>query len=217
MEQASNERGSMAVISQGVAGRLHEAAEEFVSPACNRAPRPNEHLRELLLRGLAGEAPAYHGFLRELGAYLRAFVRRRLASMPDEVEDIVQETLLAVHNQRHTYDAAQPLIAWASAIAKYKLTDFLRRHGRRARFTEPLDEAAELLHATDERAGEARRDIARLLQTLPERQRLPIVHVKLEGLSVSEAARLTGLSESAVKVGVHRGLKRLAAKLRQRT
>ncbi len=64
---------------------------------------------------------------------------------------------------------------------------------------------------------EARRDIAKLLDTLPDRQRLPIVHVKIEGLSVLEAARLTGMSESAVKVGVHRGLKALAAKLREGT
>jgi RNA polymerase sigma-70 factor (ECF subfamily) len=74
---------------------------------------------------------------------------------------------------------------------------------------------AELLQAGDSDAAEARRDIGKLLEQLPERQRLPIVHVKLEGLSVVEAARLTGMSVSAVKVGVHRGLKALAAKLRQ--
>ncbi|HJS76473.1 MAG TPA: sigma-70 family RNA polymerase sigma factor [Burkholderiales bacterium] len=180
-------------------------------------PRPDEHLRELLLRGLGGDPAAYHGFLRELGAHLRALLRRRLTGMPDDVEDIVQETLLAVHNQRHTYNAAQPLTAWAGAIAKYKMTDFLRRHGRRERLTDPLDEVTELMHAKDDRAGEARRDIAILLDALPERQRLPIVHVKLEGRSVLEAARLTGMSVSAVKVGVHRGLRALAAKLRERT
>ena len=53
-----------------------------------------------------------------------------------------------------------------------------------------------------------------MLQTLPDKQRLPIEYVKLEGLSVVETARLTGLSESAVKVGVHRGLKALAARIR---
>ncbi|MBU2288439.1 MAG: RNA polymerase subunit sigma, partial [Gammaproteobacteria bacterium] len=58
-----------------------------------------------------------------------------------------------------------------------------------------------------------KRDVAGLLDTLPDRHRLPIVHVKLEGLSVAEAARLTGMSESAVKVGIHRGLKALALKM----
>ena len=69
-------------------------------------------LRDLLLRGLAGDAAAYHDFLKELSAHLRAFLKRRLASLPDDVEDLVQETLLAVHNQRHTYAADQPLTAW---------------------------------------------------------------------------------------------------------
>lgn len=173
-----------------------------------------ERLRDLLVRGLAGETAAYHAFLKELSAHLRAFLRTRLARMPDDVEDLVQESLLAVHNQRHTYDAGQPLTAWVHAIARYKLVDLLRRRGDR-RSTVSLDDMAELLQAGDSNAAEARRDIGKLLEQLPERQRLPIVHVKLEGLSVVEAARLTGMSISAVKVGVHRGLKALAAKLRQ--
>lgn len=174
-----------------------------------------EHLRDLLVRGLGGEAAAYHVFLRELSAHLRAFVRRRLARMPEEVEDIVQEALLAVHNQRHTYDAAQPLTAWVHAIARYKLVDFLRRRGSREAITDPLEQADEVLRSVDGEAAEARRDVGKLLETLPDRQRLPIVYVKLQGLSVMEAARLTGLSPSAVKIGVHRGLKALAARLRE--
>ena len=75
-----------------------------------------EQLQALLRRGLAGDEAAYRGFLAGLSAHLRAFVRKRLARMPDDVEDIVQESLLAVHNQRHTYDAAQPLTPWAHAI-----------------------------------------------------------------------------------------------------
>ena len=39
--------------------------------------------------------------------------------------------------------------------------------------------------------------------------------MKLEGLSVAETARATGMSEAAVKVGVHRGLKALAALIRE--
>ena len=53
-------------------------------------------------------------------------------------------------------------------------------------------------------------DVLKLLDALPEKQRLPIRLMKLEGLSVVEAARMAGMSESAVKVGVHRGLKALA-------
>jgi RNA polymerase sigma-70 factor (ECF subfamily) len=82
--------------------------------------RENEaRLGNLLSQGLAGDAYAYHAFLKELSAHLRDFLRRRLVKLPDEVEDVVQESLLAVHNQRHTYDAGQPLTAWVRAIAKY--------------------------------------------------------------------------------------------------
>ena len=177
-------------------------------------PSSEERLRGLLLRGLAGESSAYHMFLKELAAHLRAYFRRRLARLPDEVEDLVQESLLAVHNQRHTYDPTQPLTAWVRALARYKLIDMLRRRSRTDLLNDPLDDDTELLAASDNEAAEARRDIGKLLAALPEHHRLPIVYVKLEGLSVAEAARRTGMSESAIKVGVHRGLKALAAKVR---
>ena len=173
-----------------------------------------ESLRNLLIRGLAGDEAAYHAFLQELSAHLRAFLRKRLASLPDEVEDLVQESLLAVHNQRHTYDTGQPLTAWVHAIAKYKLVDLLRRRAKRELLTDPLDEEFGFAAAAETEATDARRDLAKLLAQLPERQRLPIVHMKLEGLSVAQAAKRTGMSESAVKVGVHRGLKALAAMIR---
>ena len=173
-----------------------------------------ERLRNLLILGLAGDEPAYRTFLQELSAHLRAFLRKRLVRLPDEVEDLVQESLLAIHNQRHTYDAGQPLTAWIHAIAKYKLIDLLRRRAKRDLLTNPLDDASAVSSASDTDAADARRDLRKLLAQLPERQRLPIVHMKLEGLSVTQTARLTGMSESAVKVGVHRGLKALAAIVR---
>lgn len=171
-------------------------------------------LRALFVRGLAGDASAYHAFLGDLGAHLRAFLRKRLARLPDEVEDLVQETLIAVHNQRHTYDTGQPLTAWLHAIARYKLVDLLRRRARRDLLNDPLDDDSEWLAASDDEAADARRDVAKLLDMLPDRHRLPIVHVKLEGHTVSETARLTGMSESAVKIGVHRGMKALARMVR---
>ena len=126
----------------------------------------------------------------------------------------MQESLLAVHLQRHTYDASQPLTAWVHAIAKYKFVDLLRRRHSRDRLTQPLDDDSDVLAASDVEAVDARRDVLMLLEQLPDRQRLPIIHVKLKGASVAEAARAIGISESAVKVGVHRGLKALAARIR---
>ena len=173
-----------------------------------------DRLRALLLAGLAGDAAEYEAFLKELSAHLRAFLRKRLTRLPDEVEDLVQESLIAIHNQRHTYDAGQPLSAWVQAIAKYKLIDFLRRHATHDQLNEPLNDELDVFSSADTEATEARRDLNVLLDALPDKQRLPIQHTKLEGLSVRECARLTGFSESAVKVGVHRGLKALAARIR---
>lgn len=168
-------------------------------------------LRASLLQGMAGDGAAYHAFLKDLSAYLRAFFRRRLIRLPDDVEDLVQETLLAVHNQRHTFEPDQPLTPWVHAIARYKLVDLLRRRADREALHEPLDDELAVFASSDAEASDARRDVVKLLEQLPERQRLPIQYMKLQGLSVVETARATGMSESAVKVGVHRGLKALAA------
>ena len=148
--------------------------------------------------------------------HLRAFFRRRLPSLPDEVEDLVQETLLAVHNQRHTYDPG-PAAHGVGARDRASTSWWTFCAGARVancvtiRWTTLADVLA---HTDSEVAARAPIDLAKLLQQLPDRQRLPIVHMKLEGLSVVETARVTGMSESAVKVGVHRGLKALAAMIR---
>lgn len=170
-------------------------------------------LRDLFLKGLDGDAAAYQRCLTQLSAHLRAFLGKRLFGWPDEVEDLVQECLLAMHNQRHTYQRGQPLTAWVHAIARYKMIDLLRSKSVR----EALDEEMELFADSATEARDAQRDLSGLLETLPDRQRLPIVHVKLEGLSVAETSQLTGLSESAVKIGIHRGLKALALKIRGQT
>jgi RNA polymerase sigma-70 factor (ECF subfamily) len=167
-----------------------------------------------LIKALGGDAPSYHHFLKTLSAHLRAYFRKRLFQQPDDVEDLVQETLLAVHNQRHTYLSDQPLTAWVHAIARYRLVDLPRARSSREALTDPLDDELEVFASSDTDAAEASKDLNKLLAQLPDRQRLPILHVKLEGLSVLEAAQLTGMSESAIKIGVHRGLKALATKIK---
>ena len=172
-------------------------------------------LHGLLLQSLTGDESAYRIFLQATSTHLRAYLRRRMNRWPDEVEDLVQECLLAIHNQRLTYDTAVPLTSWIYAIAKYKLIDWLRRHARREMLNDPLDDANELFSSADADAAEAGRDLQILLAVLPEQQRAAITHTKLNGWSVREAASAMNLSEASVKVAVHRGLKALAAKLRK--
>lgn len=167
-------------------------------------------LRPLWLRAQAGDEAAYREALRRIAQRLRAYLRRRMAGVPDEVEDLVQETLLALHLQRGSYDPALPVSAWVLAIARHKLVDLWRRRGRRDDLHEALDDVDEAALAAAPADGEARRDLDRLLQALPQAQRLAIVLTKVEGLSVAEAAGRTGASVAAIKVQVHRGLRRLA-------
>ncbi len=172
-------------------------------------------LKPLWLRAQSGDDVAYRQALSLLATRLRGYLKRRLSGLPDEVEDLVQETLLALHLQRGTYDPALPVSAWAVAIARHKLVDLWRRRGRRDHLHDTIDDVDEQLLAAEPDDGGARRDLELLLQELPQAQKQAIVLTKIEGLSVSEAAARTGASESAIKVQVHRGLKRLAAMVRQ--
>jgi RNA polymerase sigma-70 factor (ECF subfamily) len=171
-------------------------------------------LRELLVGAQNGDEMSYLIFLKEMAAYLRGYFRRRLSGRLNDTEDLVQETLLSLHNHRHTYDGSQPVTPWVRAIAQHKLVDLLRSFGARDLLTDPWDDDTDVLATSDNEALEARLDVTALLAKLPDRYRLPIRLVKLEGLSVSAAAQATGMSESAIKVGIHRGLKLLAAMIK---
>lgn len=167
-------------------------------------------LRPLWMRAQQGDEGAYREALEQIAPRIRGFLRRRMQSMPDEIEDLVQETLLALHLQRGTFNPAMPVSAWVTVIARHKLVDLWRRRGRREDLNDALHDVDETLLAAEPVEAGAQRDLDRLLQALPDVQRQAIVLTKVEGLSVSEAAARTGISESAIKVQVHRGLKRLA-------
>lgn len=171
-------------------------------------------LRPLWHRAQAGDDAAYREALQRIAQRLRSYLRRRMQSLPDDLEDLVQETLLALHLQRGTYDPALPVSAWVLAIARHKLVDLWRRRGRQEALHEPIDDVDEGLLVQSAPEAGAARDLGVLLAGLPQAQRDAIVLTKLEGLSVAEASARTGASESAIKVQVHRGLKKLAALVR---
>lgn len=172
---------------------------------------PEADLRALMLAGLAGDAAAYRLLLETMQQRLAGYFRRRLGSGTPEVDDLVQDVLIAIHTRRGTYDRSQLFTAWAYAIARHKLIDHFRRRGRAS--TVPVEDSG-LFVADESGSVEARLDIERGLATLPAGTRTLIHDIKLRELTNAEAAAARGMSETAVKVAVHRGLKKLAGYLR---
>ena len=167
-------------------------------------------LRALMIRGLDGDGVAHNALLTALAPLLRRFFERRMFNTSADVEDLVQETLIAIHTRRASYDRTRPFGSWAYAVARYKLIDSFRR--RKA--TVSIDDVGDLLvtEAFDDSVG-ARLDVDQMLDTLPPKQARAIRATKIDGLTVEEAALRDQMSASDVKVSVHRGLKALAKRL----
>jgi RNA polymerase sigma-70 factor (ECF subfamily) len=176
-------------------------------------------LKALMLASLDGDAASHRALLERLSRRLRAYFKGKLTGIGrgiSEAEDLVQEAVLAIHLKRHTYDPTEPLTPWVHAIARYKLIDFLRRS--RTSFAEVSIEEADTMMAHDDNVdAESSYDLRRLMQRLPEKMRCSIEAVKLDGQSIAEAADRCGISESGVKVNIHRGLKTLAALIARET
>ena len=222
---------AVAPVSPATGQRIHCSPESgchnLRSTGCNLGAHPNEmtavtpsdafesRLKALWLRAQLGDEQLYAQALKLMAARLRGFFGRRLTALPDEVEDLVQETLLVLHLQRGTYDPSLPVTAWLHAIARHKLVDLYRRRGRREALHEPLDDLDESQHPLVEAEASAHRDLSVLLEHLPQAQQQAIVLTKVEGLSMVEASERTGVSVAALKVQVHRGLKKLAALVKE--
>ncbi|MBA4008655.1 MAG: RNA polymerase subunit sigma-24 [Erythrobacter sp.] len=162
-------------------------------------------LARLMRLSQQGDKQAYATLLESCRRWLRAYYSRRIA--PAQLDDLVQETLIALHTKRVSWDASRPFLPWLAAIARYRWVDHLRRLYR----ADEHELHEELIGTDDEPAVSARISIDRLLGLLPPAQERAIALVKIEGLSIAEASAATGQSESLVKVNIHRGLKKLAA------
>lgn len=209
---------SGAIVRRPVLAMTPSRPDAVAAPA---APRTFEtsafeaRVRPLWLAAQRGDEAAYRAALGAIALRVRAFLRGRMQSRPDDVEDLLQEVLLALHLQRGSWAETVTVEAWVLTIARYKLVDLWRRHGRQDALHDAIDDVDEASLAAPAVELGAGRDLARLLATLPAAQREAIVLTKVEGLSVLEACARTGASESALKVQVHRGLKRLAALVRR--
>lgn len=159
-------------------------------------------LDSLVEAARAGEPGAYRQFLAEASSRVRAMLARKIGN-DSELEDILQECLIALHEKRHTLDPGRPVAPWMYAIANYKLIDHWRKRGR-SRLV--LDDEADGTVAADSFAGI---DIAALLDHLPADQAQAIRLTHIQGMTNREAAEKIGIGTSAMKLRVHRGMLRL--------
>jgi RNA polymerase sigma-70 factor (ECF subfamily) len=164
-------------------------------------------LADLLRAAIAGDERAYARFLERTAVVVRGFVRRRIVQGGVDPEDVVQETLLAIHLKRHTWMADAPVLPWVYAIARFKMIDAFRRRGRRIEVD--IDDVAELAAAPQEEQASAR-DIDRALDTLAVGQRSVVAAISVDGHSIGETAQRLGMTETAVRVALHRGLAAIA-------
>jgi RNA polymerase sigma-70 factor (ECF subfamily) len=158
-----------------------------------------------------GDTNSYHRLLQELAPVLRGLAGRGLARHrlgSEDVEDVVQETLLALHLKRGTWDERQAFSPWLYAIARNKLIDTLRRRGRQAHV--PIDDIGELRGGEQQPVEFNGVDAERLIARLKEREREIVVAISIEGASARQVAERLGMTEGAVRVALHRALRSLA-------
>ena len=165
-----------------------------------------------------GDATAYNRLLREIAPVIRRIVGNRMPSSAD-AEDVVQDTLLSVHSVRRTYDPARPFLPWLMAITRHRVMDRLRRIGRRAAHEIVVDELPETFSEdeanTHENALASGAALERAIADLSPGQRQAIELLKLKEMSLKEAAAVTGMSVSALKVATHRAIKALRLALQK--
>lgn len=152
---------------------------------------------------LKGDKNAYRLLLTELHGWLTAYYRKRVAE--PHVEDLVQETMMALHAKMQTFDPNQKFGPWIAAIAKYRMIDHFRKTGRHIHVELPEDVSSP--HTDD--AENASHDVEIMLNQIPSEQAKVIRMMKLEELSVADISERTGHSQSSVKVMVHRGMQKM--------
>lgn len=159
-----------------------------------------QFLSSLLVASQGGDSQSYHQFLVEASELLKPFIRRKVKSV-EIIDDVLQDTLLAIHKSRHSYLPERSVLAWMFVICEHRIIDFYRQFRRLEKreiqtFADIEVEQIEHPHSIL---------LEELLQRLPLKQREVIELLKFQGLSIKEVSAKTGLSESAVKVTTFRG------------
>jgi RNA polymerase sigma-70 factor (ECF subfamily) len=174
----------------------------------------------LMHAAISGDAQSYKALLEAVSGPLRTATRKgfmRFGVESNDVEDVVQETLLAIHLKRHTWKVGAPVAPWIMAIARHKLIDVLRRRGRHVQV--PIETVMGALQAETSESQPDRRlnqqDVIRLLDHLKPRQQEIVRSISIDGDSIQDVARRLDMSEVAVRVALHRAIKAMAAIYRE--
>jgi RNA polymerase sigma factor (sigma-70 family) len=171
----------------------------------------DNHLGELMRAAQADDAEAYMQLLSEITPRIRQMVRRyRYFMAEDAIEDLVQDVLLSVHSVRGTYDPNRPFMPWLLAIARNRLADGARRYGRSTAHEVPVESVdvtfvGERANTTVEAYGDAQA-LERAIAALPQMQRDAIRMLKLQEMSLKEAADASNTTVGALKVATHRAM-----------
>lgn len=169
----------------------------------------DERLGQLLQAAQSGDADAYLLLLEEITPRVRRLILRRGLVRP-EVEDLVQDVLLSVHVARASYDPGRPFLPWLAAIVRNRLADRARLYARRAAHEVLVDDLdvtfSDLVPNTPVEATGSATALTDAIRALPPGQRTAIELLKLNELSLKEAAAATGVSVGALKVATHRAM-----------
>ena len=121
----------------------------------------------------------------------------------------MQEVLLTIHLKQGTWDRSKQIGPWVSAITRNKIIDVFRRRGRR--IDVPLEDVIDILQAEDQLPEILTREIDFLLGQLTCRQQEIVRSISVNGTSIRETAERLKMTEVAVRVSLHRALKKLGA------
>ncbi len=173
-----------------------------------------EDWAQLLRSANAGDGRCYSRFLQAVTPVLRGIVRARGRMLGDAAcEDVVQEVLLAIHLKRHTWQPDTPVRPWLYAITRYKVVDAFRARGRRIDL--PIEDFTDELPADTGADPTDTADMLKLIGMLDRRSAEIVRRIGLEGATVAETGEHMKMTQGAIRVALHRALKRLAA-LRER-
>ncbi len=171
----------------------------------------------LMRAAMMGDEAAYRAFLTAITPSIRAAARRNLARYrlaTADAEDVVQDTLLAIHLKRRTWDQDRPIGPWIAAIARNKLIDLMRRRGRAIQV--PIEDVTPGLAAEETGSSLETYEVHRMLENLNEKQRNVVRALAIEGASVRQTAERLNMTEGAIRVTLHRAVKALAVIYRGR-